>query len=379
MQRMWQIDVARGLMLVLMTITHLPTRFSEPAGQPLGFVSAAEGFVLLSAFMAGLVYTQRMQASSIAAMRSAFWQRALKLYVCQATLLVFLFTVIAAVGLRIDHPAVRNLLDFYLQEPVRALLGGLALVYNPPLLDILPLYVLFMLVSPVVLSAGLRGGWTPILLASLALWLASQFDLSETLYAATLARTPLHVPYRETGAFDTFAWQFVWVLGLWMGCEHALAEAPPPRPPRWMVVVALAVALAGFVWRHWIGQTAFPAHPQWSYLFDKWQLGPLRLIEFMALLLLAMRYGTALLSKLPRPHWLESLGRASLPVFCAHLVVVLIALAWFGEANAQRSWGIDIGIVVGGFAVLFAVARISNEIDAWLAQRSVALRAHARS
>jgi peptidoglycan/LPS O-acetylase OafA/YrhL len=99
----------------------------------------------------------------------------------------------------------------------------------------------------------------------------------------------------------------------------------------------------------------------------------------MALLLLAMRYGTALLSKLPRPHWLESLGRASLPVFCAHLVVVLIALAWFGEANAQRSWGIDIGIVVGGFAVLFAVARISNEIDAWLAQRSVALRAHARS
>jgi hypothetical protein len=34
---------------------------------------------------------------------------------------------------------------------------------------------------------------------------------------------------------------------------------------------------------------------------------------------------------------------------------------------------------VGGFAVLFAVARISNEIDAWLAQRSVALRAHARS
>ena len=46
-------------MLVLMTLTHVPTRFSSPAGQPFGYVSAAEGFVLLSAFMAGSVYTRR--------------------------------------------------------------------------------------------------------------------------------------------------------------------------------------------------------------------------------------------------------------------------------------------------------------------------------
>ena len=31
-------------MLVLMTLTHVPTRFSSPAGQPFGYVSAAEGF-----------------------------------------------------------------------------------------------------------------------------------------------------------------------------------------------------------------------------------------------------------------------------------------------------------------------------------------------
>jgi len=53
--RRWELDALRGLMLVAMTLTHMPTRFSDPAGQPLGFVSAAEGFVMLSAYMAGSV------------------------------------------------------------------------------------------------------------------------------------------------------------------------------------------------------------------------------------------------------------------------------------------------------------------------------------
>ena len=44
--RAWEMDALRGVMLVAMTLTHLPTRFSSPAGQPLGFVSAAEGFVM---------------------------------------------------------------------------------------------------------------------------------------------------------------------------------------------------------------------------------------------------------------------------------------------------------------------------------------------
>ena len=45
MRRRWELDALRGLMLVLMTSTHLPTWFAVPASQPFGFVSAAEGFV----------------------------------------------------------------------------------------------------------------------------------------------------------------------------------------------------------------------------------------------------------------------------------------------------------------------------------------------
>ena len=52
-QRQPELDALRGLLLLWMTMTHLPTHASEYANQPFGFVSAAEGFVFLSAVLTG--------------------------------------------------------------------------------------------------------------------------------------------------------------------------------------------------------------------------------------------------------------------------------------------------------------------------------------
>jgi hypothetical protein len=49
MQRRIELDAARGVMLLWMTLTHLPTLISTYANQPFGFVSGAEGFIFLSA------------------------------------------------------------------------------------------------------------------------------------------------------------------------------------------------------------------------------------------------------------------------------------------------------------------------------------------
>src|SRR4029078_1767821 len=88
------IDALRGLMLVLMTFTHLPTRFASPVGQPLGFVSAAEGFGFLSAFMCGWIYSERARRDGLSRMRGALWKRAAAPYVCQIGFLkVFLYVV----------------------------------------------------------------------------------------------------------------------------------------------------------------------------------------------------------------------------------------------------------------------------------------------
>ena len=363
-ERLWQIDALRGLMLVLMTLTHLPTRLASPMGQPFGFVSAAEGFVLLSGFMAGLVYAGRERREGETQMRSAFYRRVLKIYLCQAALLLFLFSVVAVIAVVGQEEAITGLMKYYLHEPLHALVGSLLLVYTPPLLDILPLYVLFMLFSPVLLLHGLRNGWGAILAVSVALWLGAQFKLGGWLYEAAASATPLSIPLEQTGAFDVLAWQFLWVMGLWLGAERSAQPAKLPLVfPRWMLRTAIAVAAIGFVWRHAVGQVPFPDHASLNILFDKWQLAPLRVLNLFALLVLAIHYAPWLARHLPRPRWLETMGAASLPVFLTHLVAALLALALFGAPSPGRSWGIDLLILVVGFGALAAVALLSQELD----------------
>ena len=211
-------------MLVLMTVTHLPTRLSSPLGQPVGYVSAAEGFVVLSAYMAGLVYGRTAREKSIETMGKAFWRRALKVYACHIAILLFLFTVIAFVGITVDQPAVKNLLNYYLNEPLRALIAGAALLYKPPLLDTLPMYVLFMLASPWVMGFGLRRGWRSTIALSVTVWLVAQFGMGHWLYDITLGALEVHLPFSETGAFATSPGSFCGCLV----CGWARAAASPP-------------------------------------------------------------------------------------------------------------------------------------------------------
>ncbi|MES2414741.1 MAG: OpgC domain-containing protein [Pseudomonadota bacterium] len=363
MTRRWELDALRGLMLLLMTFTHLPTRLNTPLGQPFGFVSAAEGFVLVSAFMAGMVYSRLARKKGIDAMQNAFWRRALKVYACHSATLIFLFTAIAAVGLRIHQAAVNDLMSFYLAHPVNALITGLLLIYTPPLLDILPMYILFMLASPWVLAFALRRGWAPVLFTSMVLWVLAQLGLGLWVYQATVALTGLSVPFHETGSFATFSWQLLWVAGLWMGARQGAEQVRPFVFPRWAVALAVVLALVGLVWRHVQGQAAFGADEQLNLLFDKWLLGPLRLLDLLALVVLVIHFGPWLKTHLPRLRWLEKLGAASLPVFCAHLVVVLLALAFLGSNPWLHPWWVDAALVAACLALLYAVALIALRLD----------------
>ena len=360
--RLWQIDALRGVMLVLMTLTHVPTKFSSPAGQPLGYVSAAEGFVLLSAFMAGSVYTARQRKAGVEKMRTDFLRRVAKIYLSQTALLLFLFSAVSAIGIAVGQSAVTNLVSFYLQHPVDAIVGALLLVYNPPLLDILPMYIFFMLASSLVLVHAERRGWGVLLAISVALWFGAQFGLGRLLYDGVVAATGFSIPLAETGAFEIVAWQMLWMLGLWMGAGHA-AGMPRPRFPPWLVACAAVVAAVCLVWRHAVGQAPFGDAHGLDLLFDKWKLGPLRLLDLFALLILAMHFEPWLTRRLPRLRPLEVLGAASLPVFCTHLVIALLALAILGEASPRRSWWFDAAILAGSFAVLYAVALVSERID----------------
>jgi len=355
MTRRLDIDALRGLMLVLMTFTHLPTRFASPLGQPLGFVSSAEGFVFLSAFMCGWIYSERAKRDGLSRMRRALWQRAAALYTCQIALLVFLLTIVAGIARAYGQTAITDLISFFSKDPATALTAGLALVYNPPLLDILPMYVVLLAATPLLLSFGLRRGWWPIIVISAALWTLAQFGAGRALYQAIADSIGLDMPVTETGAFSLLAWQFLWVGGLWMGSlKSGEGELTAPH---WAVLPAIGIAAVCLIWRHVAGQVPFPhatGHAL-NALFDKWQLAPLRVVNFLALLVLALRFGPWLARRVPL-RFLARLGAASLPVFCAHLVICLLALATLGNHYEHRSWAVDIVLVIGAFAALYAVA-----------------------
>lgn len=376
MDRRWEFDALRGLMLVLMTVTHLPTVLSEPLGQPLGYVSAAEGFVLLSGFMAGWVYTLKARRSGDTLMRRALLKRAATVYACQAGLLSFLLTGALLIGLASGQRAISDLASYALREPMAAWLGGLTLLYAPPLLDILPLYILFLLASPWVLQRGRQQGWGWILAGSVTLWLAAQLGLGAWLYERLAATVRLPVPRDQTGAFNLMAWQFLWVLGLWLGATRADGRpAAPPAFPRWMVQAAFAIALTGLFWRHAAGQTPLPGNAWVGMLFDKWNLGPMRVLSLFALMVLLLHYADRLLPRLPRWRVLEQLGAASLAVFCAHLVVVLLVLALVGDYQPGRPLWIDAALLSVTFGLLWAVARARNGAGRHRSRNAIAGRA----
>lgn len=377
MNRRWELDLLRGFMLVMMFTTHMPTRFSDKLGQPFGYVSAAEGFVMLSAFMAGLIYTGRAQKAGIPAMKKAFFRRVTTVYACHAALLLLLFSAIAMLGLKFDQPALTNLIGFYLSDPWAAFPGALLLIYNPPLLDILPLYILLLLASPFVLAFGMQRGWTGVFVLSAALWLCGQFPLSQSLYEVAAARVGLRVPFSETGSFETLSWQFLWLFGLWMGAATAQGRLDHRKPfPRAVLIGAILLALVGLVWRHVAGQVPLPSHSDAlvNHLFDKWRLGPLRMLNLFALLILIMHFGPRLSERLPRIGFLEKLGSASLPVFCMHLVVVLAALSIAGDYRPGRPLMLDLLMMAAGFASLYATALLTLHLDREEQQRMQAAR-----
>lgn len=360
MTRRPELDALRGLMLILMAITHVPTRYSTWLSQPFGFVSAAEGFVFLSAYMVGAIYTRRAMESSAGAMRTALWRRAGLVWLCHVGMLLFLFTLIAKIGLRTDRRAIKNLISFYLEEPIDALWTGLIMIYNPPLLDILPMYVVYMVYSPIALTLGLRrNGWYVVIAGSLTIWASAQLYLIQPLYKAFIHWIEPKMPFHQTGAFDLFAWQFIWVLGLWLGSRR---EAIPERRaiPGWIIAFSLGFALTCLVWRHAVGQAPFGSVAELNVLFDKWRLGPLRIVNFFALLVLVIRYGPYLLKF--RFPVLETLGRASLPVFCAHVVIVLVVLAMIGDRVGRTPLWVESALLVATLIALYGVAVFSNRL-----------------
>jgi hypothetical protein len=354
MRRLKELDALRGFMLVWITITHLPTKLSTYVNQPFGFVSAAEGFIFLSALFTGSIYFRTAEQNSYGAMRRKLSMRTLQLYLYHLLLLSFVFLVAVPIAASGTRPGLHNLLDFYFDAGARrAVVDAVLLIYRPPLLDILPMYILFLALTPVALSASRRFGWKPILAGGFTLWLLAQFGLRDASWQVMNRYFGLRIPLHEMGSFDLWAWQFLWLVGMWVGVCWAKDQLDLPRLARQLTIPALFVVSALLATRYAVGRGLELG--SYELYFDKWHLGVVRLVDFTAIAVLLIRAHSYLKPLSIRP--LVLLGQSSLQVFCTHLLFCFAGLTLLGNASMLSGWK-QFGLLVTTVSAMLLTAKL---------------------
>jgi hypothetical protein len=329
--RLVYLDALRGLLLVVMAINHIPNDLHVITDHPFGYMSAAEGFVFLSGLMAGLVYSRRLARGGVGDLHRSCWARARTVYFFHLVGYIGVFALVTA------HRAWTGgmLPNTPLQmatHPLRALFIGPLLLSQPSLLDILPFYCGFMLLCPVLIRAYEAGQRRRVLAVSFLVWAAVNWLSPQ--------QPLLNTPTFNSGAFNIFAWQILFVVGTAFGHAWARGERLVVNSSRSVLVPILAVAVLFFAIRHaWIPSGL--SSDTLSWLTNKNNLAPLRLFNtaliFWLLHSLIVRYPRALSW---RP--LALLGRESLPAFTIHVLIAYAITAYpqfFDRTPASRLLG----------------------------------------
>jgi len=328
MSRDLSLDVLRGIMLVIMAADH----FGEPIFQHLyefaGYVSAAEGFVFLSGMLVALVYSRYHSAGGYV-LEQRVWHRAgvIYLYHLMVLLAVFVFTV----ATDLSGAYWKSFATEMQAEPIRGLLSGLALSYKPPMLDVLPLYVILMLSAPFALRWMMQYrmvGVAMVLAGSVGLWWWAQYGLGNT-----FERLLPDALMLRNGAFHVFAWQLLFVLGMVLGFLRFDSKDALPRVNPLLFSLSVAVVVYLFLQRHgymhrWVGDATVLAWLQEYRHIARDNMAWMRLLNFLAMVyvvagLIAWHKRFDLFKLLALPgRWLAFLGQHSLQVFAFHLVVL---------------------------------------------------------
>ncbi len=343
-----RIDFLRGLAIVFVVVNHLgmTSLFQLLTQEAVGFVSGAELFVLFSGLVVGMVYGPRVK-DDFGKVVDLTTRRAGKLYLTALVVLVGVFALSLLPFFQADalttyvdqgtggagHNAVGRTYDLYagmetlLQFPVPAqVLPAIVLLqFGPWQFNVMGLYVVLLLASPLILAALNRGKALWVLAATLGLYAVG---------AATRFRL---LPSQFEDSFPLLVWQVLFVLGLVTGFHrHRIASWLSAHS--WVVASCTVVAVA-FTFLSWcnpylangfdlrlavIPDTAYRA--MYDAFFGRTYLDPGRLLNVLVLVVAAYAFLTAYWKPVERAlgWFLIPLGQATLYVFILHVVLIAV-------------------------------------------------------
>ncbi|NTT85931.1 OpgC family protein [Tabrizicola fusiformis] len=352
-----RLDVFRGLCLVMIFINHVPGNIYENlTSRNFGFSDAAEGFVLMSGIAAGLAYSMDFNLPGrIWTGLARVWRRVWTLYMVHLVTTAAGLGAVAAVTLWLGDPAplTQNLMKYLFTQPVKTFVGIPLLTHQLGYLNILPLYLVLLLVSPPVLWLAWRRP-AELLAGSVLLWF----------FAGVFRWNLPNMPIPGGWFFNPLTWQLIFVIGLvtGVGIRGGKRLVPVWRWLVWTCIAFLAFAcvmvwvkpLAGAVgYGLWL---AADAGMPWNLTsFDKTFVTAPRLLHILALAYVLSAFPAvraACGSRAAAPFAL--LGRQALPVFALGSVLCL-ALQAIKNTTGQNIL-LDSLMIGGGLALQFALA-----------------------
>jgi hypothetical protein len=345
------IDFWRGFALVSIFINHIPgIVYERLTHRNLSLSDSAELFVFLAGWSLRQLVGRASDPLPIDQLVLRLTGRAVVIYAAHITIVMIAIALLAASAKWFDNPL---LLEWHnasavFSDPANTHIGLVLLSHQLGYFDILPLYVLLMMLAPLI-----------AIIHRLAP--AALLPLSLAVYFSALV-VPITVPTWPVPGqwfFNPFCWQLIFVLGFSLARERGVGgwvsrNIVPIR------VAALPVLLVctWMVVTEWVPDPDAIPEPRLLFIAGKTFATPIRVIQFLALIAVFSIVFSYIHRWLPwLVDWWSMLGRHSLNVFCVGSVLSLV-----GQIVRYQFGGtllIDTAIVIVGVAAL--------SLTAWLA------------
>jgi hypothetical protein len=352
-ERDLRLDLFRGIALWLIFLDHIPENVVNWFTiRNYGFSDATEIFIFISGYTAAFVYGKAMRERGFLVSSARILRRAWQIYVAH----IFLFTIflaeIAYVAATFENPLYAeemNVLNF-LKEPDITIFQALLLKFKPVNMDVLPLYIVLLMMFPPTLRLLL---WQPgfaLMLSALVYILAWNFHWNLPAY-------PNGVWF-----FNPFAWQLLFVFGAWCAVGGAQALSGLLRSRIVLTIAIVYLVFAFLITLTWYYEPLARYVPLWLsdrlYPIDKTNLDVLRYAHFLALAAVTVRFVPRDWPALKWPLLQPAIqcGQHSLEIFCLGVFLAFagqfIISEWSGGPLIQTA------ISLLGISVMIAIASL---------------------
>jgi hypothetical protein len=278
-----RLDFFRGIGMLIILSAHIPDNqwiLWIPAR--FGFSDATEMFVFLSGMASAIAFGRVFDRDGFVSGSARVARRVWQIYWIHVAVFVVIAALVAAAGMRPvsgqTYIVELNLPHFF-ADPGALLARFLTLTYVPNYFDILPMYLVILVLMPVMILAERLHRALPFVLMA-AIWGLTQGHLLDL---------PAEPFSDRSWFFDPFGWQLLFYLGFFL----MRGTLPAPGASRVLTVLAILFVLATVPFAYYRIIEASPFFGGWAEtlmpLTDKTHFGILRLVHFLALAYLAVQ------------------------------------------------------------------------------------------